>query len=210
MKDDRKQIEILYKKSSLTQLVIGGLLFVLIWFNIENIFKIIPHGNEYAQGMWVVFFIGLGKIFDMSTGINQEIVGTSKYYKIDLAFYPILGLVAIGANMYFIPKYGITGAAIAAAISVLLFNTVRFFFLLFAMKIQPFSVGTLKALLVFAIVFIVNYFLPHIQNHFILDSCYRSIVIGAIFIASVLTLKVSEDIDMLVQNVIRRFIPNNK
>ena len=84
MKEDRKQLEMLYKKSSITQLIIGGFIFILVWFNIENIFKIIPHGNVYAQGIWVVFFIGLGKIFDMATGINQEIVGSSKYYKIDL------------------------------------------------------------------------------------------------------------------------------
>jgi O-antigen/teichoic acid export membrane protein len=206
--NDRKQLELLYKKSSLTQLVIGGLLFILIWFNIENIFKVIPHGKEFYQGMWVVFFIGLGKIFDMSTGINQEIVGTSKYYKIDLAIYPVLGLVAIGANMFLIPIYGMTGAAIATALSVFLFNTVRFLFLLIVMKIQPFSFGTIKALFVFAIAFVINYFLPHIQNHFILDSLYRSIIIGSVFVILILTLKVSEDITLLTQKLVKRFLPN--
>src|ERR1035438_7583560 len=94
----------LYKKSSITQLIIGGLLFLLIWLNIENVYKLIPHGSVYSQGKWVVFIIGLGYLFDMTTGINQEIVGTSKYYKIDLIFYPFLGLIAIGANMFLIPR----------------------------------------------------------------------------------------------------------
>jgi O-antigen/teichoic acid export membrane protein len=210
MKNDRKQLEMLYKKSSNTQLIISGLIFILVWFNIENIFKIIPHGNVYAQGIWVVFFIGLGKIFDMTTGINQEIVGTSKYYKMDIAFYPFLGIVAIGANLLFIPMYGMTGAALATALSVFLINTIRFFFLLIVMKIQPFSLNTLKALLAFAIVFIINYFLPHIQNHFLLDSFFRSIVIGTIFITIVFTLKVSEDINMLTQKLIKRFFPDYK
>jgi O-antigen/teichoic acid export membrane protein len=205
MKGDKKQLEMLYKKSSLTQLIIGGLIFILVWFNIDSIFKIIPH--DYTKGIWVVFFIGLGKIFDMSTGINQEIVGTSKYYKIDLAFYPFLGLVAIGANMFLIPIYGMTGAAIATALSVFLFNTVRFLFLLFAMKIQPFSFGTIKALFVFAIVSLINYFLPHIQNHFILDSIYRSIIIGSVFVSLILTIKVSDDISMLAQKLIKKFLP---
>jgi O-antigen/teichoic acid export membrane protein len=208
MKNDRGMLELLYKKSSITQLIIGGLIFILVWFNIENIFKIIPHGVEYSQGMWVVFYIGLGKIFDMTTGINQEIVGTSKYYKIDLAFYPFLGLVAIGANLLFIPIYGMTGAAMATALSVFLINTIRFFFLLIVMKIQPFSFNTLKALLAFAIVFIINLFLPHIQNHFLLDSILRSIVIGSVFITIILALKVSEDINMFTQKLIKRFLPN--
>ncbi|MGD1007751.1 MAG: oligosaccharide flippase family protein [Ignavibacteriaceae bacterium] len=210
MKNDRKQLEMLYKKSSITQLIIGGLIFILVWFNIENIFKIIPHGNVYAKGIWVVFFIGLGKIFDMTTGINQEIVGTSKYYKIDIAFYPFLGLVVIGANMLFIPIFGMTGAALATALSVFFINTVRFLSLLIVMKIQPFSLNTLKALLAFAIVFVINYFLPHIQNHFLLDSFFRSIIIGSIFIIIILTLKVSEDINILTQKLIKRFLPDYK
>jgi O-antigen/teichoic acid export membrane protein len=210
MKNDRKQLEMLYKKSSITQLIIGGLIFILIWFNIENIFKIIPHGNVYSQGIWVVFFIGLGKIFDMTTGINQEIVGTSKYYKIDIAFFPFFGFVAVGANLLFIPRYGMTGAALATAFSVFLINTIRFFFLLIVMKIQPFSLNTLKALLAFVIVFIINYFLPHIRNHFLLDSFYRSIVIGPVFLAIIFTLKVSEDINMFTQNLIIKFFPRYK
>jgi O-antigen/teichoic acid export membrane protein len=210
MKNDREQLDMLYKKSSLTQLIIGGLIFILVWFNIDNIFKVIPHGSIYAEGVWVVFFIGLGKIFDMTMGINQEIVGTSKYYKIDLAFYPFLGFVAIGANMLFIPIYGMTGAALATALSVLMINTIRYFFLLFVMKIQPFSFNTLKALSAFAIVFIINYFLPHIQNHFLLDSFFRSIIIGTIFISIILAFKVSEDIDMITLKIVRRFFPNYK
>ncbi|MDR3626320.1 MAG: oligosaccharide flippase family protein [Ignavibacteriaceae bacterium] len=210
MIEDRNQLEMLYKKSSITQLVIGGLIFILLWFNIENIYKLIPHGQEYIQGMWVVFYLGLGKIFDMATGINQEIVGTSKFYKIDLAFYPFLGLVAIGANMFFIPIYGMTGAAIATAISVFLFNTIRFLFLLVVMKIQPFSLSTLKALLAFTIVFVINYFLPHIQHHFIVDIISRSIIVASVFISLILLLKVSEDINMIMNKIIKRFLPDNK
>ena len=100
----------------------------------------------YSQGKWVVFIIGLGYMFDMTTGINQEIVGTSKYYKIDLLFYPILGLIAIGANMFLIPRYGMTGAAIATAFTIFLLNTIRFFFLFWVFKIQPFTFNTIKAI----------------------------------------------------------------
>jgi O-antigen/teichoic acid export membrane protein len=210
MKNDKKQLELLYKKSSITQLIIGGLIFILVWFNIENIFKIIPHGNVYAEGIWVVFFIGLGKIFDMTTGINQEIIGTSKYYKIDLAFYPLLGFVAIGANLLFIPKYGMTGAALATALSVFLINTVKFFFLLIVMKIQPFSLSTIKVLVVFVLAFILNYFLPHIQHHFILDIIFRSLLVASVFISLVLLLKVSEDINMIMNKIISRLLPNYK
>ena len=37
----------------------GTLLFLLVWVNIDNIFDIIPHGEIYEAGKWVVFFIAL-------------------------------------------------------------------------------------------------------------------------------------------------------
>lgn len=200
------KLEELYKKSSITQMIIGGILFLLIWFNIDNIFKLIPHGNIYAEGKWVVFFIGLGKIFDMTTGINQEIVGTSKYYKIDLSFYPFYGLIAVAANMFFIPKLGMTGAAIATASSVFLINTIRYFFLLFALKIQPFSLNTLKALSIAGAAFLINYLVPHIQNHFIIDIAVRSILISIFFISLVLIFRVSEDINSVYIKLYRRVV----
>jgi O-antigen/teichoic acid export membrane protein len=195
--NDKIKLNDLYKKSSITQLIMGGLIFLLIWVNIENVFKLIPHGSVYSQGKWVVFIIGLGYMFDMTTGINQEIVGTSKYYKIDLLFYPILGLTAIGANMFLIPIYGMTGAAMATAIIIFLQNTIRFFFLFLVFKIQPFSFNTVKALSIFILVIIINYYIPEIHNHFLYDIILRSLVLTSIFIFLVLFLKTSEDINLM-------------
>jgi O-antigen/teichoic acid export membrane protein len=165
--------------------------------NIENVYKLIPNGSVYSQGKWVVFILGLGYMFDMITGINQEIVGTSKYYKIDLLFYPFLGLIAIGANMFLIPRYNMTGAAIATALTIFLFNTIRFFFLLLVFKIQPFSFNTLKVLLIFVLIIIINFFIPEIRNHFVYEIILRSFVLTFIFISLVLFLKISEDISSI-------------
>ncbi len=202
-----KKLEELYKKSSITQLVIGGILFLLIWFNIDNIFKLIPHGNIYAQGKWVVFFIGLGKIFDMATGINQEIVGTSKYYKLDLSFYPLYGLIAVATNLFLIPKLGMTGAAVATALSVFLINSIRYFLLLFLFKIHPFSLNTLKTLLIVSFTFLINNFMPHIEYHFLLDIIARSIIIVSVFISLVLFFRVSEDINAAYKILLVRIFP---
>ena len=165
--NDNIKLNELYKKSAITQLVIGGLLFMLIWLNIDNIFKLIPHGAIYSQGKWVVFIIGLGNMFDMTTGINQEIVGTSKYYKIDLYFFPVLCIITIGLNMFLIPRYGMTGAALATGITIFLLNTIRFFFILMFFKIQPFSLNTLKTILIFGVIIMLNCIIPELHNHFL-------------------------------------------
>jgi len=208
--NDRTQLDMLYKKSAITQLVIGGIIFIIIWINIDNIFKIIPHGNLYAAGKWVVLFIGFGKVFDMLTGVNMEIIGSSKYYKIDLSLFPIYGLIAIAANLFFIPKLGITGAAIATASSVFLINIIRSTILYLTLKIQPFSLDTIKAFSIAGIVLLLNYIIPHIPNHFLFDIAIRSIIVAAVFIALVLVFKVSEDINMVANKLLMKFFPNLK
>ena len=46
-----------YAKSTINQLIVGELLFLGIWANIHNIFKILP--AEYEAGKYVIFFIGI-------------------------------------------------------------------------------------------------------------------------------------------------------
>lgn len=201
--EDIPKLKELYQKTSLNQLIIGGLIFLGIWCNIDNIFKLIPNGEIYSPGKWVVFYIGLSKLFDMATGVNQEIVGTSKYYKIDLLFYIFLAVVGIITNVILIPKYGITGAAIASAISIFLFNSIRFLFLLYVFKIQPFSFSTLKVLSVFILTFLISYLISPFHN-FILDIFLRSLLIIILFGGLVLLMNVSEDVKKVVQTLLNR------
>ncbi len=195
--NDYKRLEMLYKKSSITQLIIGSLLFIGIWCNIENIFRLMPNSEIYIAGKWVVFLIGLAKLFDLITGINGDIIGTSKYYKIDIIFLLFLAVLAVITNVIFIPIYGITGAALASAISFFLFNILRSVFVFIKFKIQPFSTDTIKVLIISGIVFFVNYILPSLNNLY-LDVAVRSFVILILFGSLVIITNSSEDINDLV------------
>lgn len=175
-----KELGDLYKKSSINQLIIGALIFIGIWCNIENIFHLMPKTDIYIQGKWVVFYIGISKLFDMATGINGEILGTSEYYKLDLVFLFILGILAVITNIIFIPLLGATGAALASAISVFLFNIIRYLFIMKVMKIQPFTFNTLKVLAICTFVLLANHFVPFVGNN-ILDIAVRSLIILMLF-----------------------------
>ena len=139
----------------------------------------------------------------MATGVNQEIVGTSKYYKIDLFFYLFLVVVAVITNLIFIPLYGITGAAIASAISIFLFNTIRFLFLLYVFKIQPFSLSTLKVLGVFFLTLLVSYLITPINN-FVIDLILRSLMVIVLFGGLMLLFKISDDVQHIVNTIYLR------
>ncbi len=197
---DLKHLELLYKKSSINQLIIGSLIFIGIWSNIDSLFKLIPHGNIYAEGKWVVFFIGLSKLFDLATGVNAEIIGTSKYYKYNLAFMMALGILGIITNIFFIPLYGMTGAALASALSLFIINTTMFSFLFLKMRIQPFTVNTIKVIAIGGFSLILNYFLPK-QSNVIIDILIRSSILTLVFAGLTILTKSSEDINSVIFKV---------
>ena len=76
-----QELNELYKKSSVTLQVIGGLIYIGILVNINQVYKILPN-EGYDQGLFVVFTIGLSKYFDVILGNNNAIIFNSKYYKI--------------------------------------------------------------------------------------------------------------------------------
>jgi O-antigen/teichoic acid export membrane protein len=199
---DVPKLEELYKKSSINQLIIGGLIFLGIWCNIDNIYRLIPNGAIYSQGKWVVFYIGLAKIFDMVTSINGEIIGTSKYYRMDLFFLFLLGAFGIFTNWVFIPILGMTGAAVATALSVFLFNTIRFIYILIKFRIHPFSFNTIKIFVLAALVLLGNAVLPPLSNAFA-DIVYRSLCIGITFVGLTVAVGASVDINTTLMKVLR-------
>lgn len=193
----------LYRKSSINQLIVGGLLFIGIWCNIESVFRLIPHGEVYMAGKWVVFWIGLSKLFDMVTGINAEIMGTSKYYKYDLVFYILLCFLGVGTNVIFIPLFNMTGAALASAISIFLFNIMRFIFIAIKFRMQPFAASTVTVTLLGLAIIAVSAMVRS-PWHPLVDIAVRSVAITVIFVGVVLLTEVSTDVNNLAVKSLER------
>lgn len=199
------KIKELYQKTSINQLLIGGLLFVGIWSNVGNVFDIMPNGERFVEGTWVIFFIGMGKFIDMFTGVNSEILINSKYYYYNLISIILLALFAVILNLILIPEYGIVGAAIAAAISMLLFNLLKFTFLLITMKIQPFTRLTMMGFMLLGLCYLAGEYLPVISSPYI-DLAYRSSIIVVIFIAGLYLFRLNVDLRSSFEKVLARGI----
>jgi O-antigen/teichoic acid export membrane protein len=182
----------LYKKVSLNQLIIGGLIFVLVWINIDDIFKIIPNGEVFSQGKWVVFYIGLARLVSMTLNFGGILISFSKYYRWTIFFTFIVATVGIVTNYLLIPKFGISGSAIATLITVIISCGFQQWVVLRKIKGNPYTKGTLKMVLILLILFAINHFLPAFDNAFI-DIAFRTSIIGAIALVAIYFGKVSDD-----------------
>ena len=199
-KNDLKTIRDIYEKSCLTLFIIGLLLFLGIWVNIENIFHIL--GSEYIPGRWVIFFIGLGSLVDMATGANSSVFGTSKYYKVQTALLIMLVLLLVISNLILIPKLGVVGAAIGSAGSLILLNILRYLFLYFKFKLQPYNIRFIYVILIGAAAYLAASQIPVFSNY-IIDILIRSTFVTLIFCLPIYVFKISEEINTKSDEILR-------
>jgi O-antigen/teichoic acid export membrane protein len=201
--NDLPKINMLYKRVSINQLTIAGLLFCLLWINADNIFEIMPNGETYEAGKYIILFIGAAKLFDAVTGINSAILGNSKYYYYSLFFIFLLATLSIVNNLLLIPRYGIMGAAIATSISIFLFNACMVLFVWWKLKVQPFSRNTIKSISAILVVLALNFFLMELENPWF-DAAFRSTITLVVFALIIYFLKASKDINDLAEKAVMK------
>lgn len=196
-KNDVEYIADIYKRSCLNQFIIAAFLFGGIWVNIDNILVIL--GPDYAHGKWVIFFIGLGYLVDMATGANGQIIAYSKYFRVALWFLLVLIALVISTMYLLIPVWGITGAAVAIALSFFINNLMRYIFLLRKFKMQPFTYHLLLVIGSFLAAYFVGSFIPKLN--LIWDILLRSAIFSIVFLLSIFLLKISPDINMTLKKL---------
>ncbi|MCL2682770.1 MAG: oligosaccharide flippase family protein [Bacteroidales bacterium] len=193
----------LFKKVSLNQLLVGSLIFIFLWINIDTIFYYIPNSEIYRTGKYVVLFIGIARIFDSVANFAGILVTYSKYYYYSLFFMFFLMFVTIGLNLTFIPIYAISGAAFSTALTFILYNILMLSFVKWKLNLHPFSINMLKILVIIATIVLINFVLPTVGNPLI-DSLYRSSILAIIAGCSVFFWNVSEDMNSVIKSFLRR------
>jgi len=134
---DMKSMEQLYKNTSAISLLIGLVGFLVVWLNIDLLFSFLK--PEFHSGIWVFFAIMMGRLVDMYVGITSIIFNTSKKFKYDIYFTIVLVGLVYFLNLWFIPMWGIVGAAISTAFSLIFYNIGRMIFLQVSFKLNPFE-----------------------------------------------------------------------
>jgi O-antigen/teichoic acid export membrane protein len=205
--NDLKHLLYIYERTSINQLVIGSLLFIGIWANVGNIFRILP--PAYEEGKWVIFFIGLAFMFDMISGAAGMILANSKFFKYQAYFMLLLIGLVVTTNILFIPRFGIAGAAFATCLSKLVTDLGLFLFLNIKYKLQPYSMRYVWIILFAGIAYIAGYIIPEIRNLY-LDIIVRSGVITIVFLVLMLKTKMlyelNEKFDWAMDKFIRPII----
>jgi O-antigen/teichoic acid export membrane protein len=202
--DNLTLVSELYRKTSINQLLAGLFLSLGIWCNIDLVFDLMPNGELYRQGKYVVGLLGLSKLIDMGTGANAEIITYSRYYRFSMITMLVLALLTVLTNYLFIPLYGITGAALATALSIFVFTLIKCWFVWYRFRMQPFTTRTLYAILMAGAIYAAVLIIPSFNQSIIqilLSMAARSAVITVLFAALTLRLRISKDVNLVTHSL---------
>ncbi|MGE5355964.1 MAG: lipopolysaccharide biosynthesis protein [Deltaproteobacteria bacterium] len=206
-KGDMKNVESIYKKTSLNSLIAGVFIFVILWVNIREIVSIMHDKDKIIPFINVFLFLSLAKLVDMVTSVNSFIIIYSKYFRYNLIFLLILALSNIVLNYYFINKYGIEGAAFATLLSVIFYNTLKLIFIQLKFKINPFSRSVYYLTAISGVMVFIAGLLPEVQ-WVIISIAYKSIIVTGLFYILIKIFRIDAEIigsiEKMILNLIRK------
>lgn len=200
--NDLEAVSKLYKQSSINLLLVGGLLFLLINLNIHDIYLIINEPN-YSVVIWVVLMISISELYKLALGTNGTILTNSKYYKVFFYLSLAMAGTVIVLNHFLIDLYGIDGAALATLITILIFNTIKVFYVKSKLKMQPFTKQSVKILIITIGLFGSFYFVNFTSNP-LMNIIIKGSVVSIIFFVLVYIFKISKDVNELIDGYIKK------
>jgi O-antigen/teichoic acid export membrane protein len=195
-----EEIKGLYKKTSLNQLIVGLWFLIGIWLSIDDLFSIIPRGDQYALGKYVVLFLGAARVVDMMTGVNSEIIGYSKYFKFNFYLILCLAVFNVVINYLLIPIFDYNGAALATLISMAIFNLMKFIVLKWKLNMQPFTWQTLGVLAIGLVAYLVTASYVPLTDWALVNMAIKSVLMTVIFFGGIFYFKLSEELLALFKN----------
>lgn len=195
---DNEKVSGLFTRAGVNIFIAAIGMFLLIGFNLHNAVAILP--VQYAPIQYLVWILMLGKVIDMATGMNNELISISKYYKFNFRIAAFLLVMVFVLDRIFIPEYGVYGAAWVATFSVTMFNVAKMVFLYMKMKLHPFTRRTWLVLVAGAAAALGGYLLPYMVNPFV-DTIIRGAIILIIYGLMLVWLKPSRDLIDFLQNI---------
>ena len=110
-----KGISLLHKY---TLALVIPLIFILFAF--ASFYLVLFFGNEYVTGTLAFRILLVGSMFFIVASVNNIIISSMGEPKIVTKIILLSALLNVGLNLFFIPLWGITGAAISTALAYLL------------------------------------------------------------------------------------------
>lgn len=200
--NNTNEITSLYKRTSINLFIVCGLFFILINCNVEELYNMMSK-PEYSKGIFIVLMISIAKLYNMFLGNNGAIISNSKYYKILLPYGIAMAVSVTYLNIVFIEKYNMNGAALSTLIVILVFNTIKIWYVKKKFQILPFTNKTWLVSVVILVLFLSFYFW-NFNSYPIVNIILKSGLIIICYVFLIYKLKLSTQINVLINKLLHK------
>lgn len=188
--NDLDKLDRIYKKTALNLLVIAAGIMGVVLMAIPFLQEVL--GPAYGGLTLLMLVLGFGKLIDLGTGLNSQILQLSKHWKIDLFTNMFFVVISILLNYFLTKTYGIIGTAFGSLLAIILYNLIRFLYIRKIYSLQPFSGKNGYALLL-AIIFATSIYLVPLPLPIWLNSLIKIAIFSGCYGMSIIKLNISED-----------------
>ena len=209
-KQDIKTADALCKNVALHQFIAGSFVFFIVWINIDFLFDLLPNGEIYRLGKWAVLILSLSRLIYSTLGVITTALSYSKYYYYSLIFTILLATMSIILNSWLVPRWDITGGALANVGSYLVYFVLLLAFIKWKIGVMPLSKKLLPVAAIVLALFALNWLwtsvlTPLFANLFekpifsqIIDAALKSALFLVLGMVALYKLKVSSSVNDLI------------
>jgi O-antigen/teichoic acid export membrane protein len=201
--DDRPRVQALYQLSTRWSLMVGFPLFLFVVGHAG----LITQTLGIREGTTALVILSFGRLVDLATGSVAAVLMVSGHARLSL----MNSLLFLGMSLVFdaalIPPFGLTGAACASGLSLVIINVLRVGQVWHYLQIQPVqrALGRVVAAALAAAVptlLIPDLHMPHLTEIVVLFAIFL-----AVYIPIVLILVVDETDRAVLHGIVRRVRP---
>ncbi|MCH8304907.1 MAG: flippase [Candidatus Marinimicrobia bacterium] len=144
-KDDRSKLKKIFSQSTRYSAIVTVPIFGALILSHETILSVF--GKEFTEGAEVLLILGLAFLINSILGFAGQMISMSGRSKLVLMNSVGGASLNILLNWFFIPKWGMAGAAWATMIATIAVNAARVTEVLYFEKMHAFSLKLLKPIL---------------------------------------------------------------
>lgn len=208
----------LCRNISFHQLLAGAFIFLLIWMNLDFLFKILPNGEQYATAKWVVFILAISKLFVSICSIGVSVLNYSRFYYYSLVFSAFYTIISVIFTNSFIPLWGMNGAALATLLSSVLYYGALLILNYLKIKTCPFSLKQLQVIGLLLCFGVIDFILERLTQQILpqtllwgfVEAIVRTGLVSLLAVIIIYRLKFSEELNTVIDYVIMKLRRNKK
>ena len=169
-------------------------------------------GSSFEGGATALIVLALAQLADAATGICQPILDMTGHTRLKLANTVAWTIVlSIGAALM-IPRWGVTGAAVASLVAVSVVNVAALVEVYVLERLHPFDRRFLKPVIAAAVALLVGvamlrWFPPGTS---LLKTAIEASVVGAVYVAVVIALRLEQEDRVILDRALGRLVPRRR